>query len=103
MDKIILSPSKYVQGYNTIERLEVYTSSLGKNSLIIADDFITKKELLNPKNKISYIKAIEELNIYYVAATRAKKVIQLTDLNLSYTYNENDETTSYVKSRFTNK
>ena len=42
MDKIILSPSKYVQGYNTIERLEVYTSSLGKNSLIIADDFITK-------------------------------------------------------------
>lgn len=71
--------------------------------VIMADDFITKKELLNPKNKISYIKAIEELNIYYVAATRAKKVIQLADLNLSYTYNENDETTSYVKSRFTKK
>ena len=69
----------------------------------IVFDFITKKELLNPKNKISYIKAIEELNIYYVAATRAKEVIQLADLNLSYTYNENDETTSYVKSRFTNK
>ena len=64
---------------------------------------LQKKELLNPKNKISYIKAIEELNIYYVAATRAKKVIQLADLNLSYTYNENDETTSYVKSRFTKK
>jgi superfamily I DNA/RNA helicase len=71
--------------------------------VIMADDFITKKELINPKNKISYLKAIEELNIYYVAATRAKKVIQLADLNLSYTYNENDETTSYVKSRFISK
>lgn len=40
MDKIILSPSKYVQGPDIIERLESYTSSLGKNSLIIADDFI---------------------------------------------------------------
>jgi glycerol dehydrogenase len=42
MDKIILSPSKYVQGYNIIERLESYTSGLGKNSLVIADDFIMK-------------------------------------------------------------
>ena len=69
----------------------------------MADDFITKKELLNPKNKISYLKAIEELNIYYVAATRAKKAIKMADLNLSYTYNENDETTTYSKSRFIEK
>ncbi len=71
--------------------------------VIMADDFITKKELLNPKNKISYLKAIEELNIYYVAATRAKKAIKMADLNLSYTYNENDETTTYSKSRFIEK
>ncbi|NCB12866.1 MAG: DNA helicase, partial [Erysipelotrichia bacterium] len=34
---------------------------------------------------------------------RAKKAIQMADLNLTYTYNENDETTSYVKSRFISK
>jgi superfamily I DNA/RNA helicase len=56
--------------------------------VIMADDFITKKELINPKNKISYLKAIEELNIYYVAATRAKKAIKMADLELQYNSNE---------------
>ena len=69
----------------------------------MADDFITKKRVIKSKNKISYLKAIEELNIYYVAATRAKKSHKMADLNLSYTYNENDETTTYSKSRFIEK
>ena len=38
-----------------------------------------------------------------MAATRAKSAIQLADLNLTYTYNENDESTTHVKSRFINK
>ena len=33
-------------------------------------------------------KAIEELNIYYVAATRAKKAIKMADLELQYNSNE---------------
>ncbi|PUE66569.1 UvrD-helicase domain-containing protein [Arcobacter caeni] len=79
------------------------SKGLEYNQVIMADDFISKKEITNTKNKLSYQRINEELNIYYVAATRAKDVIQLADLNLSYTYNENDETTSYVKSRFISK
>ena len=79
------------------------SKGLEYEQVIMADDFISKKELVNTKNKLSFQRANEELNIYYVAATRAKKTIQMADLNLSYTYNENDETTSYVKSRFLSK
>ena len=79
------------------------SKGLEYEQVIMADDFISKKEITNTKNKLSYLRVNEELNIYYVAATRAKNVIQLADLNLSYTYNENDETTSYVKSRFISK
>ena len=79
------------------------SKGLEYEQVIMADDFISKKELVNTKNKLSFQRANEELNIYYVAATRAKKTIQMADLNLSYTYNENDETTSYVKSRFVSK
>ena len=59
--------------------------------------------VVNTKNKLSFQRINEELNIYYVAATRAKNAIQLADLNLSYTYNENDETTTHVRSRFISK
>ena len=79
------------------------SKGLEYEQVLMADDFISKKDILNTKNKLSFQRINEELNIYYVAATRAKNVIQLADLNLSYTYNENEETTSYVKSRFTNK
>lgn len=79
------------------------SKGLEYNQVIMADDFISKKEIVNIKNKLSFQRANEELNIYYVAATRAKNVIQLADLNLTYTYNENDESTSYVKSRFISK
>ena len=79
------------------------SKGLEYEQVIMADDFISKKEITNTKNKLSFQKINEELNIYYVAATRAKNVIQLADLNLSYTYNENDESTTYVKSRFISK
>ena len=69
----------------------------------MADDFISKKEITNTKNKLSYQRINEELNIYYVAATRAKEVIVLADLNLGYIYNESEETSSFVKSRFISK
>jgi hypothetical protein len=39
------------------------------------------------------LRIIEELNIYYVAATRAKKVIELAPLDLHYSYSENEATT----------
>ena len=79
------------------------SKGLEYNQVLMADDFISKKEIVNTKNKLSFQRINEELNIYYVAATRAKNAIQMADLNLSYTYNENDETTSYVKSRFISK
>lgn len=79
------------------------SKGLEYNQVIMADDFISKKEIVNTKNKISYQRINEELNIYYVAATRAKNAIEMADLNLKYTYNENDESTSFVKSRFISK
>ncbi len=79
------------------------SKGLEYEQVLMADDFISKKEIVNTKNRLSYQRINEELNIYYVAATRAKSVVQLADLNLTYTYNENEETTSYVKSRFISK
>ncbi|UJF18421.1 glycerol dehydrogenase [Vibrio sp. SS-MA-C1-2] len=41
MDKIIISPSKYVQGKNVLENIGEYVSPLGKKVLTIADNFVT--------------------------------------------------------------
>lgn len=40
MHKIIISPSKYVQGSNTIASIGEYTRNLGNRVLVIADDFV---------------------------------------------------------------
>lgn len=66
------------------------SKGLEYEQVVMADDFITKKEIINSKTKLSFQRIKEELNIYYVAATRAKNVIALADLNLSYNYNENE-------------
>ena len=70
--------------------------------VIMADDFITKKELSNPKNKVSFLKLQEELNIYYVAATRVKSAIWPASLNLEYVYKEGDEN-NYTKTNYSSK
>ena len=67
------------------------------------ENSFNQKEIVNTKNKMSYQRINEELNIYYVAATRAQNTIEMADLNLKYTYNENDDSTAFVKSRFINK
>ena len=41
MDKIIISPSKYVQGENAINNIGEYVKPLGQKALVIADDFVT--------------------------------------------------------------
>ena len=41
MDKIIISPSKYVQGENALNSIGEYVKPLGQKSLAIADDFVT--------------------------------------------------------------
>lgn len=48
--------------------------------VIMTDDFITKKDILSSKNRLSFTQINEELNIYYVASTRAKKAIKLASL-----------------------
>ncbi len=47
------------------------------NQVFMTKDFIEKKEINNPDTKMSDTKINEELNIYYVAATRARKAICL--------------------------
>ncbi len=41
MDQIIISPSKYVQGEDTITKIGDYIKPLGKKAAIIADSFVT--------------------------------------------------------------
>ncbi|WED26324.1 glycerol dehydrogenase [Vibrio sp. DW001] len=41
MDKIIISPSKYVQGENVLSSIAGYVKALGENPLAIADEFVT--------------------------------------------------------------
>ena len=41
MDKIIISPSKYVQGENAIAAIAGYVKPYGQNPMVIADDFVT--------------------------------------------------------------
>ncbi|RBQ29036.1 UvrD-helicase domain-containing protein [Aliarcobacter vitoriensis] len=58
--------------------------------VLMVDDFITKKDILNKKNPLSFQRINEELNIYYVAATRVKNAIELADLNINYNYSESE-------------
>lgn len=41
MDKIIVSPSKYVQGANALNSIGQYVKPLGQQALAIADDFVS--------------------------------------------------------------
>lgn len=41
MDKIIISPAKYIQGNGSLDNIAMYAASLGTAPLIIADDFVT--------------------------------------------------------------
>ncbi|MBR9786650.1 MAG: glycerol dehydrogenase [Vibrionaceae bacterium] len=41
MDKIIISPSKYIQGENVLGSIAGYVKALGENPLAIADTFVT--------------------------------------------------------------
>lgn len=59
--------------------------------IMCEDDFISNKDISNPKNRLNNIRINEELNIYYVAATRTKKAISLASLDLSYVYDEKSE------------
>lgn len=79
------------------------SKGLEYDQVVMTSDFISKKEISNPKNKLSHLRINEELNIYYVAATRTKKAINLASLNLDYKYKEGDESTGFVKPRFKNK
>ncbi|APW65344.1 MULTISPECIES: UvrD-helicase domain-containing protein [Arcobacteraceae] len=78
------------------------SKGLEYEQIIMADDFITKKELSNPKSKVSFLKLQEELNIYYVAATRVKSAIWQASLNLDYVYKEGDEN-NFAKSKYSSK
>lgn len=41
MDKIIISPNKYVQGENVLASISKYVKALGCNPMVIADSFVT--------------------------------------------------------------
>jgi superfamily I DNA/RNA helicase len=74
------------------------SKGLEYEQVIMADDFISKKEILNNKNNLSDEKIKEEINIYYVAATRVKKAIKLSYLNLEYKQENNEQ--AFVKRNY---
>lgn len=41
MDKIIISPAKYIQGNGSLDNIATYAAILGTEPLIIADEFVT--------------------------------------------------------------
>tara|TARA_R110001583_G_scaffold22238_3_gene83579 strand:+ start:21469 stop:22551 length:1083 start_codon:yes stop_codon:yes gene_type:complete len=59
MDKIIVSPSKYVQGANSLNSIGEYVKPLGKKAFAIADDFVTA--LVGAQVKESFAKSEGEL------------------------------------------
>jgi glycerol dehydrogenase len=59
MDKIIISPSKYVQGENALASIGEYVKPLGQKALAIADDFVTG--LVGAQVKSSFVEADGEL------------------------------------------
>lgn len=56
--------------------------------IMCEDDFISKKDILNSKKSTTNLKINEELNIYYVAATRAMDALNLANLDLNYSFDE---------------
>jgi len=60
------------------------------DQVLMVNDFITKKDILNKKNPLSFQRINEELNIYYVAATRVKNSVKLANLHLDYNYNKEE-------------
>ncbi|WP_407921073.1 3'-5' exonuclease [Aliarcobacter butzleri] len=66
------------------------SKGLEYEQVLMADDFISKKDILNTKNKLSFQRINEELNIYYVASTRVKSAISLANLHLDYKYSESE-------------
>ena len=66
------------------------SKGLEYEQIVLASDFISKKEIVNEKSKMSDMQKSEELNIYYVAATRAQKVAVLPSLELTYEYKKED-------------
>jgi len=61
MDKIIISPGKYVQGANVLSSIGEYVKPLGTNVLAIADSFVT--ELVGSTVSQSCVEADVELKM----------------------------------------
>lgn len=76
------------------------SKGLEYDQVLMANDFISKKEISNPKNKMSFLQIIEELNIYYVAATRAKHTVHMANLHLDYVYKEDDNSAPASKRHY---
>ena len=61
MDKIIIAPSKYVQGANALDNIGKYVKPLGEKALAIADEFV--KGLVSSQVVDSFFSAQCELSL----------------------------------------
>ena len=79
MDKIIISPSKYVQGANVLESIGEYVKPLGTKVLAIADSFVT--ELVGVTVSQSCGKADVQLNMAeFVGECSRPEIERLMDI-----------------------
>ena len=78
MEKTFISPSKYVQGSNVIEKIGSYVKPLGTVALVMADDFVW--ELLGDKVVGSLEKeGIKVEKVHFQGESSENEVIRIID------------------------
>lgn len=84
MDKIIISPAKYIQGNGSLDNIATYAASLGTEPLIIADEFVTG--LVGDRVSQSFAREniIADFDVFAVNARKMKflEFVNLISVNI---------------------
>lgn len=79
MDKIIISPSKYVQGEQVLSAIASYVKTLGEHPLVIADEFVMNLVGDTVKESFASEKLPLSMNIFHGECCRVE-IERITDL-----------------------
>lgn len=79
MDKIIISPSKYVQGEQVLTSIAHYVKTLGERPLVIADEFVTNLVGDDVKQSFADEKLPLTMNIFGGECSRVE-IERITDI-----------------------
>ncbi|MBM4953320.1 glycerol dehydrogenase [Vibrio parahaemolyticus] len=85
MDKIIISPSKYVQGEQVLTSIAHYVKTLGERPLVIADEFVTNLVGDDVKQSFADEKLPLTMNIFGGECSRVE-IERITDICATQTH-----------------